>query len=169
MFKMIRITYTLIVIICMIASCNSNPSKESDIISSIAADQESPKELSERLKQIEIEEKQLALAEKKNQTSITFEKIVHDFGNIKPNSINTYKFKFENTGKKPLIIDRVTASCGCTTPHKPEEPILPGKSEYITVEFHPKPAQKKHISKTIVVESNTTPRMNELEIKAYID
>ena len=166
---MIRVSVYFILLSCLSISCNTKSSKENDVVSSIAAEQESPEELSERLKQIELEEKQLATSEKENQTSIVFENTVHDFGNIKPNSSNTYKFKFKNTGKKPLIIDRVTASCGCTTPHKPETPVLPGKTEYITVEFHPKPAQKKNISKTIVVESNTSPRMHELEIKAFID
>lgn len=43
----------------------------------------------------------------------------------------TYEFKFTNTGKEPLIISNVQASCGCTTPKWSNEPIAPGKQEQL--------------------------------------
>ena len=58
-----------------------------------------------------------------------FKKNVHDFGTIKEEigAVST-QFEFTNTGKSPLIIQRVSASCGCTTPSYTKEPILPGES-----------------------------------------
>lgn len=40
-----------------------------------------------------------------------------------------------NTGKAPLIIQRVRASCGCTTPEYTNEPILPRKTGTIKVTY----------------------------------
>lgn len=66
-------------------------------------------------------------------------------------------FEFTNTGDAPLIITNVKSSCGCTVPSKPKEPILPGKSEKITVQYNMNPGP---ISKTITVESNAVNKPN---------
>ena len=150
-------------------SCNSSNSDKKEVVSTIAAEQLSDEELKKELKAIEIEEKAKIEAELKNRTSITFEKLIHDFGKVKPETDNRYKFKFTNTGKNPLIISDVKASCGCTTPYKPEKPILPGKSDYIDVNFHPKASQSGDISKTITVESNIEAKISELQIKAIVE
>src|SRR4051794_35898793 len=36
-------------------------------------------------------------------------------------------YRFKNTGKKSLVIQNVTAQCGCTIPEKPEKPVAPGE------------------------------------------
>ena len=41
----------------------------------------------------------------------------------------------QNTGEAPLIISKVSSSCGCTIPKKPEDPILPGKTGEIQVKY----------------------------------
>ena len=66
-------------------------------------------------------------------------------------------FEFTNTGNAPLIITAVKSSCGCTVPTKPNEPILPGKSDKITVKYNMNPGP---ISKTITVESNAVNKLN---------
>ena len=81
---------------------------------------------------------------------------------------NVTNFIVTNTGKNPLIIEKVEASCGCTTPEKPEKPILPGKSDKINVVFHPKPGQTGEQNKTVTVTSNTSPRSTLLKIKAFV-
>ena len=46
---------------------------------------------------------------------ITFEKRVHDFGVIDPKSKSTCEFKFTNTGKSMLKVEKkITSTCGCT-------------------------------------------------------
>ena len=78
---------------------------------------------------------------------------VHDFGTIPIGPDVTFNFEFTNTGTKPLLITGAMASCGCTTPEWPKEPILPGKSNKIQVKFstlgHP-----GTFSKTVFVYSN---------------
>lgn len=66
-------------------------------------------------------------------------------------------FEFTNTGDAPLIISNVKSSCGCTVPSKPAAPIMPGKSEKITVQYNMNPGP---ISKTITVESNAVNKPN---------
>src|SRR5579862_1369440 len=65
-----------------------------------------------------------------------FEKDTHDFGKIKAGGVVNYEFKFTNTGKSPLIITSAQASCGCTTPVWPKEPIKPGENGSIKVTFN---------------------------------
>lgn len=60
----------------------------------------------------------------------------HDFGEIPEGPFAEYVFEFKNKGKEPLIITNASASCGCTTPSWPKEPILPGKKGEITVKYN---------------------------------
>ena len=43
-----------------------------------------------------------------------------NYGKITLGSNGVRVFEFTNTGKSPLIITQVKASCGCTVPKKPE-------------------------------------------------
>ena len=76
-------------------------------------------------------------------TSLKFDKLSHDFGTVKEETDNKTIFRVTNTGKFPLVVDDVKASCGCTTPSKPTKPIAPGKSDKIEVVFHPNEGQLK--------------------------
>jgi len=99
---------------------------------------------------------------------LKFEEESFDFGNAPqgPPSIK-HEFKFTNTGKDPLVLNNVQASCGCTTPHWPKEPIMPGKSASIIVEYnalHP-----GAFTKTITVSSNATEPSKVIVIKGNIE
>ncbi len=62
----------------------------------------------------------------------------HEFGTIKEvNGPVSYEFEFTNKGDQPLVIISATASCGCTRPTFPKEPIKPGKSGKIKVTYNP--------------------------------
>ena len=50
---------------------------------------------------------------------IKFDKMVHDYGDIKQGDNGECVFKFKNTGKEPLIITMCQGSCGCTVPQCP--------------------------------------------------
>lgn len=60
----------------------------------------------------------------------------HDFGTIRQGRPVTYDFLFTNTGKTPLTIEHVQASCGCTTPKWSSDPVAPGKTAVITVGYN---------------------------------
>ncbi|MES2427166.1 MAG: DUF1573 domain-containing protein [Bacteroidota bacterium] len=69
-------------------------------------------------------------------SDIRYEAITYDFGKIKEGEKINHSFKFTNTGKSPLIITNATASCGCTTPVWPKNPVLPGDTGSIAVTFN---------------------------------
>ena len=50
----------------------------------------------------------------------------------------TYRFAFANTGREPLVITKVLASCGCTVPTFSREPVAPGHRAEVAVRFTPK-------------------------------
>lgn len=60
----------------------------------------------------------------------------HDFGKIKQNVPVTYYFEITNTSKKPLVVENAWGSCGCTTPEKPQEPIAPGATAKLKVQYN---------------------------------
>ena len=60
----------------------------------------------------------------------------HDFGQIPQGKPVYYNFEIINTGKEPLKLDDVHASCGCTTPEWNHEPIAPGATAIIKVGYN---------------------------------
>lgn len=102
-------------------------------------------------------------------TSIEYIEESHNFGTVFYPSDNLYTFKFKNTGNVPLIIEDAHASCGCTVPNKPEEPILPGQIGELDVIFRPKESQiGQTVTKKITVTANTIPAETYLEISAKV-
>jgi len=68
-------------------------------------------------------------------------------------------FFFKNTGDKPLIITSATASCGCTVPSPPKEPIAAGQEGKITAEFNSQ-GRPGFNTKEIFVTANTKPSIS---------
>ena len=60
----------------------------------------------------------------------------HDFGKIKQNVPVSVYFELTNTSSKPLVVENTWGTCGCTTPEKPTEPIMPGKTGKIKVVYN---------------------------------
>lgn len=60
----------------------------------------------------------------------------HSFGKIKQNVPVTYFFEIKNISDKPVVIENTWASCGCTTPEKIVEPIQPGATAKLKVNFN---------------------------------
>jgi hypothetical protein len=156
-------------LLVMAYACGADSNKKSgEVVSALVAGNQTDEEIKAEIQRIEKEELERIEQEKLNVTSMTFDKVEHDFGDVNPDSDNKTYFLVTNTGNKPLIISDVTASCGCTTPEKPEKPILPGKSDKILVGFHPKPDMKNEIRKTVTVTANTEPKVTTLEIRAFV-
>jgi len=59
----------------------------------------------------------------------------HDFGKIKQNVPVIYFFEIKNTSDKPVVIENAWGSCGCTIPEVPKEPIMPGKTTKMKVQY----------------------------------
>ena len=66
---------------------------------------------------------------------IKFKSTTHDYGTIIQGADGNCEFNFTNTGKEPLVLSNVAASCGCTIPTWSREPIMPGKEGLIKVHY----------------------------------
>jgi hypothetical protein len=97
-----------------------------------------------------------------NAPVITFDKTTHDYGTVYKGGDGTCEFKFTNTGVEPLILSNCTASCGCTVPDWPREPILKGKSASVKVKYDTN--RVGPINKTINVMSNASNSPVQLRI-----
>jgi len=104
---------------------------------------------------------------KSGEAKILFEKNSHDFGYITQGEIVEYEFIFTNTGDVDLLIASATASCGCTVPDYPKEPINPGKQGKIKVTFNSELRMDKFL-KEIYVTANTEPLVTTLMITGII-
>lgn len=97
---------------------------------------------------------------------IEFKTETVDYGEIAKGSDGVRVFEFTNTGDAPLIISKVSSSCGCTIPKKPEAPILPGKTGEISVKYDTN--RVGPIRKAITVISNADTPTKVLKIKGEI-
>jgi uncharacterized protein DUF1573 len=61
----------------------------------------------------------------------------HDFGKIPqgPPSADFY-FEITNISNSPIVVESAQASCGCTTPEVPKEPIAPGATAKLKVSYN---------------------------------
>ena len=103
---------------------------------------------------------------KVKEPEITFETLVHDYGQIYQNDNGECEFVFKNTGKADLILTNCRSSCGCTVPEWPHDPIAPGKKASIKVKYNT--GRLGVINKSITVESNATNNRVVLNIKGKI-
>ncbi len=103
------------------------------------------------------------------QPKITFEKEEYDFGTIAIGEKVIYAYNFKNTGDAPLLIADVKPSCGCTSLKDwPKDPIAPGESGKITIEFNSS-GFPGSITKTIAVNSNAIPKSTYLKLKGQVN
>ncbi len=97
----------------------------------------------------------LAMLDTPNYTKIKFDGTLFEFGKLKDGDSASHTFNFKNIGRKPLFINRVSSSCGCTVSDYTREPVFEGESGKIRVTFHSK-GQKGPIQKMVTVETNTS-------------
>nr|WP_320057909.1 DUF1573 domain-containing protein [uncultured Bacteroides sp.] len=93
---------------------------------------------------------------------------IHDFGQIlEKNGKVSHTFNFYNKGNKPVVINDVSAWCGCTTSSYTKKPVLPGKKATVTVTYNPynRPGS---FSKEVVVLTESGKSYSRLWIKGYV-
>ncbi|GAA4269807.1 DUF1573 domain-containing protein [Hyunsoonleella aestuarii] len=100
------------------------------------------------------------------QAKIEFKSETIDYGTIEKGADGVRVFEFTNTGDEPLIISKVSSSCGCTIPKKPKDPIMPGKTGEIEVKYDTN--RVNPIRKTITVISNADKPTIALKIKGLV-
>jgi hypothetical protein len=157
-------TIVLLTLLTFFACNDSNDEKKNTVDSAVAASDMTEEERLKELERIAKEESEKAAT----TTSMTFDKMIIDVGKIKEDTEHKASYTVRNTGKVPLIIEKVDVSCGCTTAKKPEKPILPGDTDKIEIVFHPKVGQLDKQEKTVTITANTEPSTEVLTIKAFV-
>lgn len=77
-------------------------------------------------------------------------------------------WRFKNTGDKPLIVEDVHGTCGCTVGEKPTKPIAPGETGEIKATFN-SDGQSATFEKKVSVTANTKPsQSHELIFSGHI-
>lgn len=101
------------------------------------------------------------------KTNVSMIDSTYNFGTVKEGEKVVFSYRFKNTGEYPLVISSATASCGCTVPEKPEQPIAPGETAYIKVVFNSK-GTGGIIHKEVHVTSNAQPEFPTLVLNGEV-
>ena len=108
-----------------------------------------------------------AIAQENQETvpgpSITFEEVSFDFGDIHQGDKVSHVFNLDNSGDAPLIITNVQTTCGCTATDWPRDPIAPGETASIKVNFNSTGKMGRQ-NKIITVISNATSSVSQIKI-----
>ncbi len=102
-----------------------------------------------------------------SQAVISFEETEFDFGKVAEGTQATHEFVFRNTGTAPLVLSKVQASCGCTTPFWTKEPVLPGKTGVISASYNSS-NRPGAFNKSITITSNANPGTTRVFIKGNV-
>ena len=99
--------------------------------------------------------------------TISFDKTLHDFGEIQNGTPVETVFSYTNSGRSPLVVTDIKSTCGCTVPQGwSKEPLMPGESSQFSVKFKGKGANK--VSKTITLTTNTEKGREQVRITAFV-
>ena len=96
--------------------------------------------------------KDQAQSEPTNGAKIKFTEMEHDYGTIAKGSNGNCEFESTNEGNEPLVLSKVRASCGCTTPSYTDKPVMPGQKG--TIKVHYNTNSVGGFNKSITVNSN---------------
>lgn len=103
--------------------------------------------------------------EKNIRTSIEWMDTLHHFGNIRmENPVDSFDFRFRNTGKQPLVVLHVKTSCHCTEASYPKRPVMSGEESFIRVTYNGNGRSPEYFNKTIEVHTNAGTRPVLLKI-----
>lgn len=112
----------------------------------------------------------LAFAQKNTNAdgNANFTTTVHDFGKVAEEAGSvSCEFKFTNTGTKPLLIQDIRTTCGCTTPSYTKDPVLPGGEGVIKVTYSTR-GRVGTIDKKVTVFTNEPDKVYTLQIKGEV-
>ncbi|MBR5481217.1 MAG: DUF1573 domain-containing protein [Bacteroidaceae bacterium] len=100
---------------------------------------------------------------------IEFLDTIHHFDIIhKDNPIDSFDFKFVNTGESLLAVIDAKTSCNCTKIHFSREPIQPGDTSYIRVIYDGKGRNSEFFAKTVIVYTSASKEFVRLHINGQI-
>lgn len=91
-----------------------------------------------------------------------------DFGTVKEGTIVKTSVSVTNTGKEPLVITNCHASCGCTTPTCPHDPVAPGQTVEVPIKFDSK-GKPGHQRKEVTITANTIPAQTKFVVEGQVE
>ncbi len=98
---------------------------------------------------------------------LEFEKPELDLGSVTQGEKKKAAFKFKNTGDADLIIEVATA-CECTELDWPREPVKPGETGEITIEYDSKDKEGQQ-EVTVDVFANTEPLVTQASFSIFVE
>jgi len=104
-----------------------------------------------------------------NQARAKFKEQVWDFGKIKQGDTLTHEFVFTNEGDAPLVIKKVSTSCGCTAALASNEKIEPGKEGRIKASFNSRGYSGRTVKYVYVESNDAEAARRELSLRAEIE
>ncbi len=143
--------------------------KEGEKRSRLSTGSQTSEEMKKAAEERQAEQRKAEEEKLANQTTMEVTPSVHDFGSIPKETPVSTVFKIKNTGDKPLIINDAKASCGCTVPRKPDEPILPGEEGELEVSFTSNPSQAgAPMNKSVTITANIPGSQKVVSIKGQV-
>jgi hypothetical protein len=100
--------------------------------------------------------------------NITFAFDEFDFGTVWDDKPVDCTFPFMNHGDKTLVISRMKAGCGCTTPVADKTVLQPGEESVIRVQFNPKGKSKKQDKKVTIFSNSSLEPEKTFWIRSYV-
>ena len=89
-----------------------------------------------------------------------------DFGMFRTQDTLVHYFVYKNTGRAPLVIQKIETSCGCTRATFSKKPLAPGGTDSIRVAYDGNGFRRGHFIKGCDVYSNADTVVH-LRIRGY--
>jgi hypothetical protein len=103
---------------------------------------------------LQIEPSVLAEMDTAHYTLIQWKDSLQNFGTIKSGDSARLKYTFTNIGETPLFVFNTRTTCGCTITDFSKDPVMPGKSGFVTVVYKSN-SHSGEINKAIIVVADT--------------
>lgn len=90
-----------------------------------------------------------------NYTTMHWIDSIKNIGIVSAGTKTEIKFRFKNTGTKPLFIIAARPGCGCTIADYPKEAIAPNAEGVITANYNAHQGSQGTFRKNIAITANT--------------
>lgn len=95
-----------------------------------------------------------------SKNGIFFDKLIFDLGNVKSGNDTSFTIPFVNMMNRPIVINDVISSCGCTIVNWSQKPLNPKEKSFIEIKYSS--ANLGIFNKYIIVKSNADNPMIKL-------
>ncbi|MBL7918798.1 MAG: DUF1573 domain-containing protein [Bacteroidia bacterium] len=89
------------------------------------------------------------------------------FGFVKKGELVKLDYEITNSGKEPLIITDVEVSCSCTIVDFSKQPIAPGQTAKVTVNFDTKTVYDRQ-DRVVLLKSNDPNSPSKIRYKGIV-